>query len=65
MDKYYLISVIDRLKTMMKEHDQKFKDNPVHNNCQTRFAKTLTSLQDELAKAEATLAGDNQSSVTT
>ncbi len=50
---------------MMKEHDQKFKDNPVHNNCQTRFAKTLTSLQDELAKAEATLAGDNQSSVTT
>lgn len=53
MDKYYLISVIERLKSVMQEHDQKFKNNPIHNNCQSRFAKTLASLQDELAKAEA------------
>ena len=61
MDKYYLISVIDRLKNEIKNHDHKFKDNPVHNNCQARFEKTLLSLQEELVKAEAAYALANNS----
>ncbi len=54
MDKYYLISVIERLKNEIKDHDQTFKSNPVHSNCQSRFEKTLLSLQEELAKTEKT-----------
>ena len=54
MDKYYLLSVIDRLKKEIAEHDEKFKNNPTHNNCQSRFAKTLLALQEELVKVQNT-----------
>jgi hypothetical protein len=50
MDKYYLIAVIDRLQAEMLVHDTKFAGNPMHKDCQTRFKKTLLSLQEELAK---------------
>ena len=52
MDKYYLLNVIDRLKTEIKIHDQKFQNNPVHNTCLPRMEKTLSSLQEELVKVE-------------
>jgi len=53
MDKYYLLNVIDRLRNEIQIHDQKFQNNPVHNNCLPRMEKTLSSLQDELAKIES------------
>jgi hypothetical protein len=56
MDKYYLLAVIDRLKNEMNAHDQKFQNNPVHENCLPRMEKTLSSLQEELNKLEG---GDN------
>jgi hypothetical protein len=52
MDKYYLLTVIERLENEVKIHDQKFKDNPIHNNCLPRFEKTLFSLKEELVKIE-------------
>jgi uncharacterized coiled-coil DUF342 family protein len=54
MDKYYLLATIDRLKNEIKVHDQKFQNNPVHNNCLPRMEKTLSSLQEELTKVEST-----------
>jgi hypothetical protein len=53
MDKYYLLNAIDRLKNEIQVHDQKFQNNPVHNNCLPRMEKTLSSLQDELTKIES------------
>lgn len=52
MDKYYLLNVIDRLKSEIKVHDKKFANNPVHKDCMPRLEKTLSSLQEELSKLE-------------
>ena len=53
MDKYYLLHVIDKLKSEIKVHDKKFKINLAHINCLPRMEKTLASLQEELKKLES------------
>jgi hypothetical protein len=53
MDKYHLLALIEKLKTEINVHDQKFAQNSAHKDCLPRMQKTLTSLQDELVKVES------------
>jgi hypothetical protein len=53
MDRMMLKAAIEKIETERAVHDEKFKGNPVHENCLPRFDKVLTNLKNDLDKLAA------------
>jgi hypothetical protein len=51
MDKLYMRQVLDRLIAERASHDEKFKGNPVHENCLPRFDKVIDSMRGDLGES--------------
>jgi len=53
MDREYVSRAIDNLQRERVVHDQKFANNPVHQNCLPRFDQAIANLQKELEKLDS------------
>lgn len=52
MDREYVSRTIENLEREKAIHDQKFADNPHHNDCLKRFEQAIIKLRKELEKLE-------------